>query len=141
MSNKPTRLYLIYKHRATENIFFPRKGGLYSCSHDLCKFQELQVLLYYSWPALETRHTLGPITKGTRVQMGRIRLGRKWEILLKYHLGKFPGENYKGPYAAAAATKSLQSDSVRPHRRQPTRLLRPWDFPGKSTGVGCHCLL
>ena len=33
------------------------------------------------------------------------------------------------------------SDSVRPHRRQPTRLLRPWDFPGKSTGVGCHCLL
>ena len=33
------------------------------------------------------------------------------------------------------------SDSVRPHRRQPTRLLLPWDFPGKSTGVGCHCLL
>ena len=23
----------------------------------------------------------------------------------------------------------------------PTRLLRPWDFPGKSTGVGCHCFL
>jgi len=33
------------------------------------------------------------------------------------------------------------SDSVQPHRRQPTRLLRPWDSPGKSTGVGCHCLL
>ena len=28
-----------------------------------------------------------------------------------------------------------------PHGLQPTRLLRPWDFPGKSTGVGCHCLL
>ena len=27
------------------------------------------------------------------------------------------------------------------HRRQPTRLLHPWDFPGNSTGVGCHCLL
>ena len=27
------------------------------------------------------------------------------------------------------------------HGLQPTRLLRPWDFPGKSTGVGCHCLL
>ena len=26
-------------------------------------------------------------------------------------------------------------------RIQPTRLLHPWDFPGKSTGVGCHCLL
>ena len=33
------------------------------------------------------------------------------------------------------------SDSVRPHRRQPTRLLCPWDSPGKNTGVGCHYLL
>ena len=30
------------------------------------------------------------------------------------------------------------SDSVRPHRRQPTRLPRPWGSPGKNTGVGCH---
>ena len=33
------------------------------------------------------------------------------------------------------------SDSQRPHGLQPTRLLCLWDFPGKSTGVGCHCLL
>ena len=33
------------------------------------------------------------------------------------------------------------SDSVQPHRRQPTRLYRPWDSPGKNTGVGCHFLL
>ena len=33
------------------------------------------------------------------------------------------------------------SDSVQPHRRRPTRLPRPWDSPGKNTGVGCHCLL
>ena len=33
------------------------------------------------------------------------------------------------------------SDSVRPHRQKPTRLPRPWDSPGKSTGVGCHFLL
>ena len=33
------------------------------------------------------------------------------------------------------------SDSVRPHRWQPTRLPRPWDSPGKNTGVGCHFLL
>ena len=33
------------------------------------------------------------------------------------------------------------SDSVRPHRRQPTRLPRPWDSPGKNAGVGCHFLL
>ena len=33
------------------------------------------------------------------------------------------------------------SDSVRRHRRQPTRLPRPWDSPGKNTGVDCHFLL
>ena len=43
--------------------------------------------------------------------------------------------------AAAAAISSVVSDSVRPHRRQPTRLLHPWDSPGKNTGVGCHFLL
>ena len=30
---------------------------------------------------------------------------------------------------------------MRSHRRQPTRLRRPWDSPGKNTGVGCHFLL
>ena len=30
---------------------------------------------------------------------------------------------------------------VQPHRRKPTRLPRPWDSPGKNTGVGCHFLL
>ena len=41
--------------------------------------------------------------------------------------------------AAAAAAKSLQScPTLRPQRRQPTR---PWDSPGKNTGVGCHFLL
>ena len=33
------------------------------------------------------------------------------------------------------------SDSVRPHRQQPTRLPRPWDSPGKNTGVGCRFFL
>ena len=33
------------------------------------------------------------------------------------------------------------SDSVQPHRRQPTRLPHPWHSPGENTGVGCHCLL
>ena len=47
---------------------------------------------------------------------------------------------------AAATAKSLHitsvmSDSVRPHRRQPTRLPCPWDSPGKNTGMGCHFLL
>ena len=45
----------------------------------------------------------------------------------------------KKSLAAAAAAKWLQScPTPRPHRRQPTRLPRPWDSPGKNTGVGCH---
>ena len=45
-------------------------------------------------------------------------------------------------YGCAAAAKSLQScPTLRPHRRQATRLPRPWDSSGKNTGVGCHFLL
>ena len=41
-----------------------------------------------------------------------------------------------------SAAKSLKScPTLRPHRRQPTRLLCPWDSPSKNTGVGCHFLL
>ena len=36
---------------------------------------------------------------------------------------------------------SVVSDSVRPYGLKPARLLCPWDFPGKNTGVGCHFLL
>ena len=38
-------------------------------------------------------------------------------------------------------SRSVVSDPVPPQRRQPTRLPRPWDSPGKNTGVGCHFLL
>ena len=38
-------------------------------------------------------------------------------------------------------SRSVVSDSLRPHGLQPTRLLGPWDFPGENTGVGCHFLL
>ena len=42
----------------------------------------------------------------------------------------------------ATAAKLLQScPTLRPHRQQLTRLHRPWDSPGKNTGVGCHFLL
>ena len=48
---------------------------------------------------------------------------------------------YTSNHSAAAAAQSCQScPALRPHRRQPTRLLCPWDSPGKNTGVGCHCL-
>ena len=38
-------------------------------------------------------------------------------------------------------SRLVVSDSLQPHGLQPTRLLCPWDFPGKRTGLGCHCLL
>ena len=59
--------------------------------------------------------------------------------------GNLPGSSLPGIPPAripAAVAKSLQScRTLRPHRRQPTRLPSPWDSPGKNTGVGCHFLL
>ena len=44
-------------------------------------------------------------------------------------------------YHCCCQVASVVSDSVQPHRRQPTRLPYPWDSPGKNTGVGYHALL
>ena len=52
----------------------------------------------------------------------------------------YPSQNTSALLAAAA--KSLQScPTLRPRRRQPTSLPRPWDSPGKNTGMDCHFLL
>ena len=40
-----------------------------------------------------------------------------------------------------SVSRSVMPDSLRPHGLQPTRLLCPWDFPGKDARVGCHFLL
>ena len=45
------------------------------------------------------------------------------------------------PMLLVVVSCSVMSDSLRPHGLQPITLLRPWDFPGKNTGVGCHRLL
>ena len=44
-------------------------------------------------------------------------------------------------FESESEVTSVVSDSVPPHRRQPTTLPCPWDSPGKNTGVGCHFLL
>ena len=50
--------------------------------------------------------------------------------------------SFSNAWKLKVKVKSLSlSDSSQPHGLQPTRLFCPWDFPGKSTGVGCHCLL
>ena len=74
--------------------------------------------------------------------------------------GRYPGEGNGNPIQYSCLENSMDrgtcqatvccccccvasvvSDSVQPHRRQPTRLSCPWDSPGKNTGVGCHFLL
>ena len=45
------------------------------------------------------------------------------------------------PITSCCPVVSVVSDFVQPHGLQPTRLLCPWDSPGKNTGVGCHFLL
>ena len=62
-------------------------------------------------------------------------------LCLEAEPGSCPKKQHYCFLAVAAAAKSLQSDSVRPQRRQPTRPRRPWDSPGKNPGVGCHFLL
>ena len=47
----------------------------------------------------------------------------------------------KKQWSCCCQVASVVSVSVRPHRRQPTRLIHPWDSPGKNIGVGCHSLL
>ena len=54
----------------------------------------------------------------------------------------FDSSDVSGPCCCCCCwVASVVSDPVRPHRWQPTRLPRPWDSPGKNTGVGCHFLL
>ena len=66
-------------------------------------------------------------------------LGCSWVLYHLCHLG-CPNDSSVS-LLLLLLSRPVVSDSVRPHRLQPTRLLHPWDFPGKSTGVGCHCLL
>ena len=65
--------------------------------------------------------------------------GRKFAEFDRYVYGKGCGGHFMG--ICCCQVTSVVSNSVRPHRRQPTRLLRPWDSPGKNIGVGCHFLL
>ena len=81
--------------------------------------------------------------------MKKLKKTNKWKDSLCSWIGRIstdkthvvPKGIYRFSAAAAAAVASAVSNSVRPHRRQPTRLPRPWDSLGKNTGVGCHFLL
>ena len=62
---------------------------------------------------------------------------------LEHNINSKENQTVQEPAAALEATEvaSVVSNSVRPHRRQPTGLPCPWDSPGKNTGVGCYFLL
>ena len=63
-------------------------------------------------------------------------------LLIKlFHLSGFPQMLNDARILLLLLSCSVMSDSVRLQRWQPTRLPRPWDSPGKNTGVGCHFLL
>ena len=80
-----------------------------------------------------------------KMKVGR---GSDWTELMEY-FGEQKGKELSLSTVASLRTgrfccccyqvASVVSDSVRPHRWQPTSL--PWDSPGKNTGVGCHFFL
>ena len=69
----------------------------------------------------------------------------RWPKYWTFSFSISPSNEYSGliPFRTDCCcwVTSVVSDSVWPHRRQPTRLPRTWDSPGKNTGVGCHFLL
>ena len=77
----------------------------------------------------------------------------QWGLFMKkcrksvsFGMSKDGKKNRKGrikvwPGEVAQCAQSLMSDSLQPHGLKPTRLLCPWDSPGKSTGMGYHALL
>ena len=69
------------------------------------------------------------------------RLRHPWDSPRQEHWSGLPFPSPMHEREKWKWSRSFVSDSLRPHGLQPTRLLCPWDFPGKSTGVGCHCLL
>ena len=94
----------------------------------------MQMLLWlkipgYHWGQVKT--ICGNITPGTNI-----------DLLQNITVNFIPRKRVQRPICCCCCqVTSVVSDSVRPHRWQATRLPRPWDSPGKNTGVGCHFLL
>ena len=84
------------------------------------------------------------LLQGIILTQGPLQITKLFNILL---ILKYVGTSYLQECQQLTLTlwvcsvALVMSDSVRPYRQQPTRLLCPWDSPGKNTGVGCHFLL
>ena len=70
--------------------------------------------------------------------------GHCWVFQICWHIecSTFTASSFRIiQFSSVQFSRSVGSDSVWPHRPQPTRRPRPWDSPGKNTGLGCHFLL
>ena len=106
--------------------------------------KEWQVLCWRWWDEPEGKPTDSPSPPGTLLfdLSSSSSIKRKME---KRELYQAPYSRKKSPWAiglcACLLSHSFVSDSLQPHGLWPTRLLCPWNFPGKKTGVGGHFLL
>ena len=73
---------------------------------------------FYPFLFLENSRPLSPLREPQTLSL-------PWEVRTSYQ----------------SVSCSVMPDSLQPHGLQPTRILCPWDFPGKDSGVGCHFLL
>ena len=118
-----------------------------STLHDVAKVLEFQLLTFLALLGLGTQLLLLLLSRFSRVQLCATPQTEAYQA--PPSLGFSRQEHWSGlPFPSPMHesekwkwSRSVVSDSSRPHGLQPTRLLHPWEFPGKSTGVGCHCLL
>ena len=69
------------------------------------------------------------------------RLGFSVPGILQARILEWVAISFSNAWKWKVKVKSLRRSRLLVTLLQPTRLLGPWDFPGKSPGVGCHCLL
>ena len=104
-------------------------------------------IFFYCWVAFDFLLLLLLLSRFSRVRL----YATPWTAAHQAppSLGFFRQEHWSGlPFPSPMHesekwkwSRSVVSDPQQLHGLQPSRLLRPWDFPGKRTGVGCHCLL
>ena len=79
--------------------------------------------------------------KVQRLPLNFCEFPRLWYLISLYLVSTFTHAVFSLTPNLSLLLLLTASNSVQPHRRQPTRLPCPWDSPGKNMGVGCHFLL
>ena len=133
---------------------FPNQGsnpGLLHCRWILYQLSQKQCPRILEWVDYPFSSGSAQLRNWTGVSCTTGEFFTNWDIRgLDHHLiessisliFKFlVKETYFSLYNWLSVSRSVVPDSLQPSRLQPTRLLCPWDFPGKDTGVGCHFLL